>query len=790
MVITMQFAVNFFISSSVLIGIIILLRFCFQGMVSYRILYSLWLFAALRLIFPFPVGQTSISVMHSTAYLQKWITTESNHLFSEIKETNDNSQSNQKIDHNAQLNDTNNELQITDTGHQSQRNDISGNPDADIENSQKTDLNSTLQTKTDMELQIGQNPNEEDLTKTTDKNSADFVFSKPAICLLSISLTGSVILFAMIAGANSIFYLKLRQQRTQHAFHFHIKLPVYTAALIKTPCLYGLFHPCIYLPEGFPEKLDEKDMQYVLEHEHMHYYHKDHLWSGLRLLLICLYWLHPIVWCAAILSKKDAELACDEGVLQKKDKEQTLAYAAMLLEVAKASRGANLFCHTAAAHNHKKELKKRMKAITNKKYYKKSHIALFTGLFVVALIATFSGYTEDSQAAVPAKTQTLLDTEKKTVTSVLPKEEIPKIIKKKGGTKGYAIDVANASPLVIFEENETWESMYYNFLSKYKKKWSYYSLVYLGEMDTPVLLTTNYIQKLSSGKNNVNVSGSTCLFAIIGQTVRPIGQINCSSSGEWLHLSDRNLYRDTHHSLTSFGVDNQNGFISTTINDTDSFDSPDSFESQFFRHFDIADSVIFRKNNLKKLSSNNHIFGKKSNYYTQILMGASAYTTGRMVGTNGKKHKIVIRECEAKKENGSNAVKIYSPKNKKKVIWTSDANALIPEKRVKLYTLTKGKRTYIIRYIPEEDEKGNCHYRWEQFYLNEQGEEQIIAQDEIQFQKETMSDKDKESLKQFTKNLWNHRLEKANIMLYAWEYVSLGGNPEQERIYLKGLYNQ
>ena len=53
---------NWVVSSSVLILIIVVLRFCLRGKISLRLQYGLWLLVAVRLLFPFSVGEAVASV--------------------------------------------------------------------------------------------------------------------------------------------------------------------------------------------------------------------------------------------------------------------------------------------------------------------------------------------------------------------------------------------------------------------------------------------------------------------------------------------------------------------------------------------------------------------------------------------------------------------------------------------------------------------------------------------------------------------------------------------------------
>lgn len=69
----------------------------------------------------------------------------------------------------------------------------------------------------------------------------------------------------------------------------------------------------------------------IVRHELTHLRHLDFLWSFCRTLAVIVYWWNPLVWLAAIISKRDAELACDEAVAAGLQPEQRIAYARAIL---------------------------------------------------------------------------------------------------------------------------------------------------------------------------------------------------------------------------------------------------------------------------------------------------------------------------------------------------------------------------------------------------------------------------------------------------------------------------
>lgn len=97
---------------------------------------------------------------------------------------------------------------------------------------------------------------------------------------------------------------------------------------IKSPFLFGVLKPHIYLPSG----LDKNGREYVLLHERMHLKRGDHLWKPLGFMVLAVYWFHPLCWISYFLLCRDIELACDEMVIQKKDDSWRANYCQVLLD--------------------------------------------------------------------------------------------------------------------------------------------------------------------------------------------------------------------------------------------------------------------------------------------------------------------------------------------------------------------------------------------------------------------------------------------------------------------------
>lgn len=193
-----------------------------------------------------------------------------------------------------------------------------------------------------------------------------------------------VVLLAVLA-ANLRFAQKLRQSRRPLPTA-GCPLPVYEADGLSSPCLCGVLRPAIYLtPEA---AADGTVRTHVLSHELTHFRHRDHIWSLLRCLALALHWYNPLVWAAVVLSKRDGELACDEGTIARLGEAERIPYGRTLIGLVARRSGAGgvLSCSTTMTGG-KKTVQRRIAQLVKQPETKKT--ALFLAAAAVALAAVF-----------------------------------------------------------------------------------------------------------------------------------------------------------------------------------------------------------------------------------------------------------------------------------------------------------------------------------------------------------------------------------------------------------------
>ena len=143
---------------------------------------------------------------------------------------------------------------------------------------------------------------------------------------------------------------------------------------VKSPFVFGLIRPGIYLPSG----INEKYMSYVTAHEAAHLKRKDNWWKPIGFLLLCIYWFNPLMWIAFILFCRDIEAACDEKVIKDFDLNSRKEYSKALLSCSAQRKMVMVYSPAFGEVN----VKERVKNIMN---YKKPTVWIGAAAAVVCI---------------------------------------------------------------------------------------------------------------------------------------------------------------------------------------------------------------------------------------------------------------------------------------------------------------------------------------------------------------------------------------------------------------------
>lgn len=357
----MELLISWCVTSSILLAVFLLLRGTLFRKLSPRVRYALWGVVLLRLLVPFQIP--SLSLPASAADLAPEVPVLSNRPLSPNTATGHAVIPSDLLEENG--------LTITDDG--TVQASPSGQDAALWE----------LQENGEVYLYFG-GPTLDDVLH--------------AAVVLAWAAGAGVVLLAVLA-ANLRFAQKLRQSRRPLPTA-GCPLPVYEADGLSSPCLCGVLRPAVYLT---PEAAEDGTVRtHVLSHELTHFQHRDHLWSLLRCLALALHWYNPLVWAAVILSKRDGELACDEGTIRQLGEGERIPYGRTLIGLVARRSGAGgvLSCSTTMTGG-KKTVQRRIAQLVKQPETKKAALFLAAAALSLAAVFVFAG-GQRGQETVPS----------------------------------------------------------------------------------------------------------------------------------------------------------------------------------------------------------------------------------------------------------------------------------------------------------------------------------------------------------------------------------------------------
>lgn len=118
---------------------------------------------------------------------------------------------------------------------------------------------------------------------------------------------------------------------------------------ISTPFVFGYIKPTIYIPDI---KYNENELRYIIEHELVHFLHKD-LWVKLIIQLICaIYWWNPFIYLLRAIVSHSLELKCDSYICRDLSIGEKKAYLHTIMHILEAStNNANTLLATSSFGN-------------------------------------------------------------------------------------------------------------------------------------------------------------------------------------------------------------------------------------------------------------------------------------------------------------------------------------------------------------------------------------------------------------------------------------------------------
>jgi Antirepressor regulating drug resistance, predicted signal transduction N-terminal membrane component len=104
-------------------------------------------------------------------------------------------------------------------------------------------------------------------------------------------------------------------QECKSNLEIHSEVPLVYDATMKSPVLFGLFHPKIIISPELVKRLSPEELRNIFLHELSHLKRHDLAVNALVLSIQVIYWFNPLIMFALHQMKQDCEIACDATAL-------------------------------------------------------------------------------------------------------------------------------------------------------------------------------------------------------------------------------------------------------------------------------------------------------------------------------------------------------------------------------------------------------------------------------------------------------------------------------------------
>jgi len=395
--------IEYLLSLSLLIAVVLLIRAVFRKTVSPRVTYALWLLVVIRMMVPVTLFEADVTLYN---YLQNWQT-------EQAEQTEEMPEDSEVVsEENVQSPGT--ELPQTTPTYPSQNT----TPVTPAYPPSTPFIPTTPTVPGDIPPVVPIVPETEAEPPILSEDVIPEVPEEPAIIHWQrianlVWFIGAAVIALWLLCTAVTYNRRLVRNRILHRTVRGTK--VYISEDASVPCISGLI-PSIYIT---PEAANSKSEMLIIIHEHVHLRHGDHIWAFIRALALIVFWYNPLVWAAATVSKLDAELACDDAISAKLNDAARLKYAHILLDTIPQK-------HRYATGLGSAPMKERILMLTKRQKNRGICLILALVLAVSAVGCSFIGSRKITMDRIQEQNGfTILSQETKEKTLILPPEQLP-----------------------------------------------------------------------------------------------------------------------------------------------------------------------------------------------------------------------------------------------------------------------------------------------------------------------------------------------------------------------------
>ncbi|MEE3950040.1 M56 family metallopeptidase [Bacillus wiedmannii] len=393
------------IMASILVGLILCIKFLFRNKLTPRWQYMLWIILIIRLVLPWS-PDSSYSIYSVLTYKNNDAFISSQNPVASIL-TKERMQELKNIDNTKDLT--------------------------------KEDTYTSSSTKT-----VQANKTQTGMNEKQDDKPIPFY----TICIY-IWLTGVILLSVatFIMNRRLLLYIKKQPvitdekivqifEKCKQSMSIQRNIPLFVSGKVSSPTVFGFIHPKLLLSTVHMEILDEQQLRYIFYHELAHIKRRDVGVNWLMHGLLILNWFNPILWYAYSCMREDQELACDALALTCIDSEEQIAYGHTIISLLEHYSSYYQVPSIANFSKNKRALKRRILMI--KKFQKKSY--RWSAIGAVAVIAVSSVSLLNARADKPTNPEKQQIEVKNNMKELKTQTDIPiqQIVEKMIGTKEQA----------------------------------------------------------------------------------------------------------------------------------------------------------------------------------------------------------------------------------------------------------------------------------------------------------------------------------------------------------------
>ncbi|PEX56831.1 transcriptional regulator, partial [Bacillus cereus] len=393
------------IMASILVGLILCIKFLFRNKLTPRWQYMLWIILILRLVLPWS-PDSSYSIYSVLTY-----------------KNNDAFISSQNPVANFLTKERMQELKDID--------------DTKVLTKEDTYTSSSTKTAQANKTQTGMNEKQDD--KTISFYTIFMYIWLTGVILLSVA--------TFIMNRRLLLYIKKQPiitdekivqifEKCKQSMSIQRNIPLFVSGKVSSPTVFRFIRPKLLLSTVHMEILGEQQLRYIFYHELAHIKRRDVGVNWLMHGLLILNWFNPILWYAYSCMREDQELACDALALTCIDSEEQIAYGHTIISLLEHYSSYYQVPSIANFSKNKRALKRRILMI--KKFQKKSY--RWSAIGAVAVIAVSSVSLLNARADKPTNPEKQQIEAKNNMKELKTQTDIPiqQIVEKMIGTKEQA----------------------------------------------------------------------------------------------------------------------------------------------------------------------------------------------------------------------------------------------------------------------------------------------------------------------------------------------------------------